>query len=181
MDDRNRNGIPDDQERRSSRGGTFGKASGRPGAQGGRNLWDTANAWNAGGGNPTPYQPTQNSNFFTDVGRGLGNFFGPALAPGTQQGLGTGFGDYLVGSDPNRQPTQLARRKMSLRGAPQAQQTMQETALPDLQSFLSQAMEILGGTKEVPGVDYDPLRNDARSRSAEIGARLSAKSVQHQG
>lgn len=145
----------------------------RPGSKNNKTIFDTANAWNRGGGNPTPYQPTENSNFFTDVTRGLGNFFGPVFAPGTQHGLGTGFGDYLVGSDPNRQPKALARKGNKYSRGP-VQPQAEETSLPDLQSFLSQAMAILGGGEELPGVNYDPLRANARNQSQEYDARLAA-------
>lgn len=166
---------------KNSRGGLIGglKVDNdyRPGSKNNKTIFDTANDWNRQGGNPTPYKPTQNSNFFTDVGRGLGNFFGPVFAPGTEYGLGTGFGDYLLGSDPNRQPPKPVRGGL-VQGLPrnlgQSSAQQQETSLPDLQSFLAQAMELLGGGEELGRISYDPARADARSRGAEYDAHLNA-------
>lgn len=169
----------DPLSRRSSRSRSF-NSEGRPGAPEGQNLWNTINSWaNSNRGNSsTPYRATEDNNFFTDVGRNLGNFFGPVLGPGTAHGLGTGFGDFLIGSDPNNQPRArvngLSRSRTFRDPEPETGSGLDSTNLP---SFLSSLMEALGyvdSSYEAPTISYDPLRNEARGRAGEYDARLNA-------
>src|SRR5690606_24379343 len=89
-------------------------------------------------------------NFGLDTSRNLNNFVGTLY--GRNDPRGGGLGDSMVGSNPADQAG--ARFKGGLvRGLPKnlgrnaVQQ--QETSLPDLQSFLAQAMELLGGGEEL--------------------------------
>lgn len=186
MVDRNGNGIPDDQERRRSsrgsrsRGGSFNQKYRE--TAGGQNIWDSANSWNANSQRDarTPYAPTEDSNFWTDLGRSLGNFAGPVFGPGTQHGTGTGFGDYMFGSNPNNQPLAKNINRRSLK-AGQVVNQQEDTPLPSFLSNLMEALGIVGDGGGMDRVSYDPLRNDARSRSTEYDARLNAMYNQLQG
>lgn len=180
MVDRNGNGIPDDQERNARKGADPGLKnlsvfSGRKPNE----TYRPGTAYGAGQ-QGLPGMAGLLMGLGEDYQRQGMNFVGeiPGFFTGQQQpGQGQGWGDSVLGSSPFQRPNQLGRNtsRRSLKGGiSRGGQEMQETSLPDLQSFLAQAMELLGGGDELPTVSYDPLRNDARGRSAEYDARLSA-------
>lgn len=154
--------------------GTGKRSPRRPKSTSGKNIWQAQGDWREAqrGGDRRAFASTQNSNFWKDLGRGTGNFIGTLGSMGTPHSLGTGLGDYIFGSDPNRQPEVMARRGVRPRNVLGEQPQFEETQLPDFMSFLQQAMDLVGGG--TGGINYDPLRNDARNRHSEYDARLAA-------
>lgn len=136
--------------------------------------------WNALESMPGPQNPLinwarQGLNFFRDIGDW-----------GSQDRVGTGFGDQIFGVQPDyyvRKNAESAGRRVGnfmgsgilglLSSRPQDQgPQLPETQLPmDLQSALAMAQEILGGPNTV---SYDPLRQSARSQAADYDARVEA-------
>lgn len=185
MADRNKNGIPDELERKGSRGrqggGTFGKPGDRkkPGV--------SERGWLADKG--SVYEPSTRyggifgeiANFSNDVTRNIANFIGDPLSQGRPGG---GFGDSLVGSSPAAPFNRPARRSNRpgagerLNRAYNGGEAPVEEAGMTLADYIRMASEMIGGG---PGVNYDPQRNAARSQAAENDARLAAMYRQLRG
>lgn len=152
--DKNRNGIPDDKERRPR--GTSGPTI------------DTR------GGVANPMDPWASINSGGQV-RGTA---GPVFQRPSQNPLGGG----TTGGVPQRSNRSgggsFGAPKQAGAYLPKQQPQTEDTGLP---SFLANLMEALGMVDGGSSVDYDPLRNDARSRGAEYDARLAAMYNQLQG
>ena len=137
------------------------------------------------------FDPTQNNNFFTDRSRDWTNFIGELVNPGRRNVIGGGYGDYLLGSNPNDEaagligryrdgsrPTMPQRRGGSKTPRfPFTQGGEDPSAQPmTLADALQQAAELIGsgGGGGIPTVNYDPQRNELRQRAGENDARLEA-------
>lgn len=152
MADKNKNGIPDDKERPS---GTLPTGSNRSGQR------------------PSGSVPTGSKNAVASAGRPA---LPGSLGPGNKTGVASSARGIFSGVGGAASPLNAVRVGKQMRGLPEAlRRQTQETQMADtaLPSFLANLMNALqmGG---VSGVDYDPLRNDARARGAEYDARISA-------
>lgn len=186
MADKNKNGIPDDRERgvRFARG--YDGSNEKLGIAG---KIDAVNSWrgNALGPNAA-YAPTRDNSFFQDRNRDLLNFFGDStffgMGPGAgmPQRKGTGFGDFLVGSNPNDTFEAMGRQRRS--GFRRQGQGTQEGISPlSYAEALAQALGMVGGQQGggIPFVNYDPERNAARQNASEADTRLAAMYRQLKG
>lgn len=155
MADKNRNGIPDEYERPGSLGpgGKTGVAS-RSGAG--------TIPRGSSGGISSAGNPARPGSLGPGGKSGVAGIFGGGTLPG-----GGGRTHRTAGS--GRDP--MGGGKMAGPAFQRAQPTMEDTPLP---SFLSNLMEALGMVEGGGGVDYDPLRNDARNRGTEYDSRLAA-------
>lgn len=141
------------------------------------------------------FSPSQDNNFFMDRGRDFANFLGELVNPGRRNTIGGGYGDYLMGSNPVDQTNGLfgtyrgpapAMNRGPIRSVPGRTKTPVEQAAPEmtLADYLSQASQLIGGQGGgggVPGVSYDPQRNELRQRAGENDARLEAMYRQLRG
>lgn len=145
--DKNRNGIPDDRER-AARGTSGPTIDTRGGVSNPMDPWASINSGGQvrGTAGPVFKRPAQNP-----LGGGAG---GATSERSGRPGGGTFGAPKQAGSFLQKQ-----------------QPMMEDTGLP---SFLANLMEALGMTSGGGGADFDPLRNDARSRGAEYDARLAA-------
>lgn len=180
MADKNRNGIPDDEENLRggrSRSGTFSPSSKlKPGV---------SPAGYAASDKSSAYQPSTRyggvggeiANFSNDVTRNLGNFLSTLGGVSTQGG---GFGDSLVGSHPMSPENRPKRNAIKDRKIQKGYQggLQPEDSQKTLADYLAMAAELIGGGG---GVNYDPQRNAARSQAAEGDARLEAMYRQLRG
>lgn len=184
MVDRNKNGIDDSRE-----GGLLSGMGGRKGP-------NRVIPHNQGGyaqGSTSYQRPTNPNARFSQSNSGIpewllnpvrqfDNFVGDMTNfSGIKGRPGQGAGDYVWGTSPDAEYNMLGRQARRGPSKQAQQQTpMGDTALP---SFLSNLMEALGyvGNGSMDYVDYDPLRNDARSRGTEYDARLNAMYNQLQG
>lgn len=135
------------------------------------------------------FAPTPGNNWLTDRMRDWTNFIGEVVNPGRRNVIGGGYGDYLLGSNPNdkaagvlgsyrdgsrpqrfERPVEDFQDKFTGVRSGQAQQ---EQTLAD---YLRQAMELIGsgGGGDIPSVNYDPQRNELNRRASENDARLEA-------
>lgn len=160
--------------------------------------WDKASRTQA-----TP--STTDNNWWMDRGRDALNFLGEVARPFRGQTvIGAGYGDHMLGSNPNDKAAGLlgtfrdgSRPKPKgvmqydrpagpglngdMPGVGGEQEAMREQTLAD---FLRQASELIGsggGGGGIPGVNYDPQRNELRGRAGENDARLEAMYRQLRG
>lgn len=196
MADKNKNGIPDDRERRSGRsgrpgGGTFGPGSVlKPSLQNSSDpltlLHNAANNKRGFSGQGEKYAPSDRygglfgniANMFNDTTRNIGNFWGSEIL-GEKTPLGGGRGDAMVGSNPAARigAPGRARGRTLPKGLGMGSEMPAEPEMT-LADYLSMANQLIGGQ---PGVNYDPQRQAARDRAGENDARLEAMYRQLRG
>lgn len=134
--------------------------------------------------------------FLTDRMRDFSNFLGEIASDpfGPRKVVGGGYGDYLFGSNPVDQESGLLGKFMGEQpgrnerpeedftdrfrggyggGAGQSQMTLADA--------LKQAAALIGSQGGVPSINYDPQRNEARTRATENDARLEAMYRQLRG
>lgn len=155
------------------------------------------------------FESTRENNWFMDRNRDLLNFVGELLPSGRGTNpIGGGFGDYVVGSNPNDRSAGLigiyrgtgtntpdgrpratyedAQRGLSnaagliekLRSTYSGGAQEPEKGLAD---YLREAMGLIGGGSGGGGVNYDPQRQTLRGNAAENDARLEAMYRQLRG
>lgn len=132
------------------------------------------------------FAPTPDNNWLTDRMRDWTNFIGEVVNPGRRNVIGGGYGDYLLGSNPNdkaagllgtyrdgSRPQRFERPIEDFQDKFTGVRSGQEQTLAD---FLRQAMELIGsgGGGDIPSVNYDPQRNELNQRASENDARLEA-------
>lgn len=185
----------DDDKKKKSFGSSVGKAAPRrtelePNLFGGPVEFGTTGSGRQG----TAFRPTQNGTGFpgfintvaNDATRDFFNF-GQSVynwAGGYPQApAGGGAGDARVGRNPNQKLSSASRKMAPLnRGRAQAEGPEYTQAM-SFADALAQAMGLLGqyggddggyGYSDIPFVNYDPQRNEARGRASEADIRLGA-------
>ena len=146
-----------------------------------------------------PFGVTENNNWTTDRVRDWTNFVGELANPTRRNVIGSGYGDYLMGANPNDKAAGLLGRYRNEapskfpqgvtsgtnrdRPMPSGDQGMPGEPEKTLADYLRMAQEMIGsgGGGGIPMANYDPQRNSLRQQGSENDARLEAMYRQLRG
>lgn len=193
MADKNKNGIPDDKEvsygRRSPGDTTSKSVVLEPGVDKDINVYRERTQPGKS------FAPTQGNNWLTDRMRDWTNFIGELANPTRRNVVGGGYGDFLLGSNPNdvgglmgkyrngEAPSTRSRKGGGTFGDPVSNDGVLAQPEKTLADYLKMATELIGqgGGGGIPMANYDPQRNTLRSNASENDARLEAMYRQLRG